>query len=331
MKADFELIKKITSGAAEIIENNGLFEFHRLTAQQRTILKNNQDFAMKATATSGIKFEFITDATSLRLFGIFSEGSSRKYAFFDVTVNGILSAHAGYDDYTIQPEFDFEIPLNGKSNRIAIYFPCLTQAAIKALEFTGSTIVEPVKKSHTIICYGDSITQGYDAVYPSFAYTNLLADALDAEIFNKAIGGERFNPQFADAPDDIRPDLITVAYGTNDWRKGETAESLKENAAGFFAGLARNYPDVPVVALLPIWRKDMMDVHAAGNLESAIAVLRELYANLNNVTAVEGMPLVPHLPEFFADGYLHPNDSGFLLYGQNLLKHPAFDQFKKSF
>ena len=328
MKADFELIKKITSGAAEIIESNGMFEFHRMTPQQRLILKNSQDFAMKATATSGIKFEFTTDAAALRLAGIFSEGSSRKYAFFDITVNGILSAHIGYDDYTIQPEFDFKIPLDSKLNRIAIYFPCLTKTAIKSFEFIGAGTVEPVRKSHTIICYGDSITQGYDAVYPSFAYTNLLADALDAEIFNKAIGGEVFNPQFGAAPDNIRPDLITVAYGTNDWRKGTTAESLKQNAAGFFAGIARNYPDVPLVALLPIWRKDMMDTCPAGNLESAIAVLRELYATLSNVTVVEGMPLVPHLPEFFADSYLHPNDSGFLLYGNNLLKHPVFDRFK---
>ena len=328
MKADINLIKKLTSGTSEIIENNGCVEFHRLTAEQREILKNSQDFAMKATATSGVKIEFSTDATAVRLAGTFYEGSSRKFAFFDITVNGILTAHKGTDNYIEQPEFDFTIPLDGKLNRVAIYFPCLSKATLKTLEFTGSATVEPIRKSRMIICYGDSITQGYDAVYPSFAYSNQLADALDAEMVNKAIGGEIFNPAFGNAPDPVRPDLITVAYGTNDWRKGETAESLTEHAAGFFAALTCNYPGVPIVALLPIWRKDMMDIHPAGNLESAIKILNTLYSRLDNVEVIDGMPLVPHLPEFFADGYLHPNDSGFLLYGYNLLKHPVFDRFR---
>ena len=329
MNADLDLIKRFTLGAAEITVNNGMIEFNRMTAEQRKVLESNQDFTVKAAASSGIRFEFITDAEGLRLAGKFSAGSSRKYAFFDITVNGVLTAHEGSDDFTVKPEFDFTIALNGAMNRIAIYFPCLTKTALTDVEFIGGTIIEPVEKSLTMICYGDSITQGYDAVYPSFAYTNLLADALDAEIFNKAIGGEIFNPQFAAAPDPVQPDLITVAYGTNDWRKGETAESLARNAGDFLNGVIRNYPGVPLVAILPIWRKDMNDIHPAGNLNSATAVLKEVYAGFDNVEVVEGMTLVPHLPEFFADGYLHPNDSGFLLYGHNLLNQAAFDKFRK--
>ena len=64
----------------------------------------------------------------------------------------------------------------------------------------------------------------------------------------------------------------------------------------------------------------MEDTHASGKLRDAIKLLTEVYGKFNNVTVIEGMPLVPHLPEFYADGYLHPNDSGFLLYGSNLLK-----------
>jgi len=33
---------------------------------------------------------------------------------------------------------------------------------------------------------------------------------------------------------------------------------------------------------------------------------------------IEGEKLVPHLPEFFEDGFLHPNDIGFGIYAQNL-------------
>ena len=71
---------------------------------------------------------------------------------------------------------------------------------------------------------------------------------------------------------------------------------------------------------MPIWRKDMEDTHASGKLTDAIELLKAVYKQFDNVTVIEGMPLVPHLPEFYADAYLHPNDTGFLLYGNNLLK-----------
>ena len=320
MKADFDLIKNLTCGAVEVIDSNGVYEFRRMTAQQRDVLKNNQDFARKATATSGIRLAFATDAKEIRLAGVFSAASTRKFAFFDIKVNGILIQHSGTDNYHEMPEFDFTIQLDGKFNNVEIYFPCLANAAIRTLEFSGSRRIEAQKKKRKILCYGDSITQGYDAVYPMFAYANMLADGLDAEIFNKAIGAEVFNPPFADAPDGFTPDIITVAYGTNDWKKEVSAENITGNSTEFIRNLTRHYPDVPVFAILPIWRKDMEDTHASGKLTDAIELLKAAYKQFDNVTVIEGMPLVPHLPEFYADGYLHPNDTGFLLYGNNLLK-----------
>lgn len=320
MKADFELIKKLTCGAVEIIDDHGTYEFNRMTAQQREILKDNQDFAIKATATSGIRLAFATDAKEIRLAGHFSAASTRKFAFFDITVNGVLVQHSGNEDYYEVPGFDFTIPLDGKFNDVEIYFPCLAKAVIETLEFSDNCRIEARRKNRKMLCYGDSITQGYDAVYPMFAYANMIADDLDAEIFNKAIGAEVFNPPFAAAQDGFMPDIITVAYGTNDWRKEVSAENITKNAAEFLTNITKNYPGVPVYAILPIWRKDMEDTHASGKLTDAIKLLQAVYRQFDNVTVIEGMPLVPHLVEFYADGYLHPNDSGFLLYGSNLLK-----------
>ena len=327
MKADFELIKQLTSGAAVIKENNGFYEFFRMTDQQGEILKDINDFYMKSTATSGIKMDFITDAEALEFSGRFAEGSSRKFAYFDIYVNGVLVAHPGTADHLQNPDFTVSLPLNGKDNRVTIYFPCIAKAAIKSFELINATWFKPIRKHRKIICYGDSITQGYDAEYPSFAYANILADALDAEIFNKAIGAEVFNPPFADAPDEYTPDIISIAYGTNDWSKQVTAENIEKNATDFVKNLRKHYPDTPIIAILPIWRKDMNESRNAGQLCNAITVLKKVYAKFDKITVVEGMPLVPHLPEFYADGYLHPNDTGFLLYGNNLLKNLDLSKF----
>ena len=327
MKADFELIKRLTSGAAVIKENNGFYEFFRMTDQQGEILKNINDFYMKSTASSGIRMDFITDAGAVEFSGRFAAGTSRKYAFFDIYVNGVLLAHPGSADHFQNPDFTVTLQLDGKANRVTIYFPCLAKTELKSFELINAAKVEPVRKNRKILCYGDSITQGYDAEYPSFAYANMLADALDAEIFNKAIGAEVFNPPFADAPDEFTPDIISIAYGTNDWSKQVTAENIEKNATDFVKNLRKHYPDAPIIAILPIWRKDMNESRNAGQLSDAVAVLKKVYAKFDKITVVEGMPLVPHLPEFYADGYLHPNDTGFLLYGNNLVKNLDLTKF----
>ena len=52
-------------------------------------------------------------------------------------------------------------------------------------------------------------------------------------------------------------------------------------------------------------------------------LIRDACAGLPNVTVVSGYNLVPHLPEFFSDGRLHPNDLGFGVLSQSLHRELA--------
>ena len=49
-------------------------------------------------------------------------------------------------------------------------------------------------------------------------------------------------------------------------------------------------------------------------------MIRENIKGIHDIIVVSGWNLVPHLPEFFEDEYLHPNDQGFSLYAENLYK-----------
>jgi lysophospholipase L1-like esterase len=171
----------------------------------------------------------------------------------------------------------------------------------------------------SILVLGDSITQGYDAVYPSQSYANKLAWALDAEIVNQAIGGEIFRPAILDENLPFTPDLITVAFGTNDW-SGQTAENFEKNADGFYTKLATLYPNTPVFAILPIWRADWEKVTRAKPFHESREILRGLAEKHPNFRVIDGMSLTPHLPAFFSDLYLHPNDLGFEIYAQELVR-----------
>ena len=188
------------------------------------------------------------------------------------------------------------------------------------LEFFGESVVEPVVKQRLLLCYGDSITQGYDARYPSLSYPNQLADVLHAEMFNKAIGGDRFNPPLAAAAERIRPDLITVAYGTNDWSH-DPREQFMTNGSAFFRNLTAAYPGVPIVVVQPIWRTQCETrLTGVGSFSEMHDMIRTMTSEYPQIKLVNGLELVPHLESCFSPDVLHPNDFGFQFYGRNLLR-----------
>ncbi len=317
MRADADLIRKITSGAVKIEEKAGNIVFQRFTEEQRAVYDDNPPFHNKTYADSGIAFEFVTDAKSLRLKGRASTASTRFFYFFDVVVDGVLVAHVGHESCEVDPDFDLEAALgDGPRKHVTVYFPCLAQIELAGLELDGATKVEPVKRPRRLLCLGDSITQGYDTRYPSLAYTNQLADLLNAEVVNKAIGGDRFNPRLAALPDAGKFDLIITGYGTNDWRH-HTREKLQNDSREFFVNLRRSYPGVPIVAVLPIWRSNWDLVTEVGTFADAARIIRESAGAIDNITVVDGTKLTPRIMNFYSDG-LHPNEFGFMFYTRNL-------------
>ena len=320
MKADLTLIRKLVHGAVEVKEENGTVQMFRFTSAERDAYRKYADYTMKTFAASGIRLEFRTDAQSVVLAGTASPASSRKFYYFDAAVNGVLCHHAGFESCEEHPEFRFEIPLGSGSKEVCIYFPCLTRIGLTSLEFFGESVIESVVKNHQLICYGDSITQGYDARYPSLSYPNQLADFLHAEMFNKAIGGDLFNPALAAAGERIRPDLITVAYGTNDWSFSSRV-SFMESCSASFRNLTERYPDVPVLAVLPIWRTPCETrITKVGSFSEMYEMIRKITADYPQIRLVNGHALVPHLESCFSPDVLHPNDFGFQFIGRNLLR-----------
>ena len=189
-------------------------------------------------------------------------------------------------------------------------------------ESIRSIMAKLILPEHTvrIKLLGDSITHGYDTRRALGAYSALLTQALDADARNKGIGGEEFFPALAQVKDEgFDPDIITVAYGTNDWSH-KTQEKFRENCRGFYKALSENYPNAKIFALTPIWRDDCRDYREFGNFDLTETFIRELTADLPNVICIRGFDLVPHDISLYADAFLHPNEAGFEIYFRNLYK-----------
>ena len=174
--------------------------------------------------------------------------------------------------------------------------------------------MKPAKK---YLAYGDSITQGYDALRPSNRYAARLADFFGAEEINKANGGEIFVPPLAAMRVDFDPDYITVAYGTNDWSTTD-GEAFYRDVKSFYSTLSDYYPDAKIFAITPIWRANFEEEKPFGKFCTVDEHIRAATAELPNVTVISGFDLVGHDIHLFADLRLHPRDEGFAEYYENL-------------
>lgn len=329
MFLNYEQIKSITQGAAYITEDETGIQFHRFNKAEEEYYKSTSH-SIKAFSTSGIQMVFKTDADKLSMKANVTAGSTRNFFSFDIYVNGKLSGEfKNYKHeemslpYSVKEcelgDFSWEIPMEKGEKTLRIVFPFGSKPTVSEILLENATFIEPVKRSKTMLMYGDSITHGYDALNPSRAYAVQLAHALDAEAINKAIGGEVFRSELAAIKNDINPDYITVAYGTNDWSK-RTKEDAQADCRGFYENLRKNYPDAKIFAITPIWRGDMDKETKLGKFSDAIKMIHTVCEEIGDITVIDGLNFVPGKEELFADLRLHPTNEGFDLYAANLLK-----------
>lgn len=331
MELTFSQIKDITVGAAQVLQEENGVQFHRFTAEQEELYRiHREDMYKKTKHTSGVVLSFRTDSTSLQLTGEPS-GSTGRYCYaVEVQVNGRtigavdnfsnLELPENYASFKppVEP-FDRAFDLGPGEKEVRVYFPWSMLVTLSRVAVDDRSFVTPVKPKHKMLCYGDSITHGYDALLPSNKYVTKLARYLDAEEYNKAIGGDWFFPELALARDDFDPDYISVAYGTNDWGKC-TREELIQNGKAFFANLHANYPKAKVFVITPIWRKDKVRPNNCCVFEDVHQILADMVQIYDNMVVIPGYDLVPHDESYFADLHLHPNDKGFDCYFKGIRK-----------
>lgn len=329
MKLTVEQIRQLTVGAEQVAEENGAVRFFRFNEAQRNLYRQRAELGLRSRSTAGVKLQFITDSQHLALKVSAQPGSSRSYFSFDVWVNGKrLGSVCNFSEGTL-PEIyaDVQLPLGdyegcfdlGKGEKqVCIYFPWSVDGQLRELCLDDGAKLAPAKRSKTLLAFGDSITQGYDATHPDGTYVAQMARKLDADEWNKAVGGEHFLPELSAIPEAVQPDILLVAYGTNDW-SGVPEETFMDTSRRFFLNLQKQFPNVPMLVLTPIWRADADQVFRCGTFDRAEAMIRQAVQDLPQARVIPGIDLVPHSGAFYADErVLHPNDAGFAQYAKNI-------------
>lgn len=331
MKLNFEQIKAISTGAVRFEEDESGIKFYRFTEEQEKLYEETDvEFYNRSQATAGVKLAFKTNSKSLYIKTKIVPRYCRRYFSFDVFVNGEVIGYldnfsdtVNMDEYIntklLREEFEKEFDLGEGEKTVQVYLPWSVQAVIEEISLGDNATVEPVKAGKTLLAFGDSITQGMDAMRPTNRYVTKLANFLGADEVNKGISGAFYFPPLAESKDDLNPNYITVAYGTNDWfKKGR--DIFQVNSKAFYKALRMNYPNTPIYAITPIWRADYQAEVEFGLFEDVEKDIYEAVKGIDHVTVIRGFDLVPKDASYFGDERLHPNDKGFEDYFESLSK-----------
>lgn len=330
MELTFEQIKAITTGAVSVEQESDGIHFCRFTPEQIPLRQPRvRMFAEKMTSSAGIRLSFRTDSPTLYLRTTVIPGSACKFFSFDLLVNGVYTDSLENFSHLEIPEntndlicelgtYEKTFALGSGTKEISLYFPWSVTPILEELSVEdGSSVISNIP-SKKLLVYGDSISHGYNTFYSSKHYVSQLARALDAQVFNKGIGGTTSFPEMALAREPFEPDYIVVAYGSNDWDRHD-ADFFTQQYRAMLQTIADNYPQAQVFAITPIWRGDEgRRERKMGPLFAVDQHIRTIAADFPNVTVITGMDLVPHDQRYYADVELHPNDSGFAHFFNNL-------------
>lgn len=314
MKLTFDQIKSVTVGAIAIHREADGIHFDKCTDRQVEAWHVlNRDLGYRAQCTAGVRLDFHTDSRHLR----FLAPAGGK---FEVLIDGLLRhACPGSRDVSAVVEIDLcdELGEFGGTHRVTLAFPSHTVGVLDWVELDDGASVEPHRFDRKMLFIGDSITQGWQSVYDTASYAWRVSNFFNADSVIQGIGGAFYHPSTYDVID-YDPDIILVAYGTNDFGHKITLEQFRERIAGFLDPLAETYAGKQIFILSPIWRGQR-----EGKLMGSFADCRRTVAEeaeKRGFVHIDGLRLVPAMPEMMGDGWLHPNDLGFSYFAEYLVR-----------
>ncbi len=312
-KLSLEEIKKITVGALSIEQKEDSFYFYKCTQKQIDVWNEfGEDLGRRSRTTSGIRLDFHTDSLNFEF-----KVKTGIRARYEVYIDGVL-------EYVIKEQeseqsIEKNISLDGKKHRITLYMPSHAIGVLEWVKLVEKAEIQPHKYDCKILFLGDSITQGWDSTWDSLSYAQTVSRFFNADSVIQGIGGATFRPSTFDDDINYDPDIVIVAYGTNDWTCHKSIEKAQSLCSEYLDCVMKKYGDKKVFGISPIWRGDKDKKLHIGTLDVCTSYIKDEIKK-HGMILIDGEKLTPHHSEFYCDGYLHPNATGHNIFANNLIK-----------
>ena len=313
-------IKKLITNCVSTSEyENNCISFTRFTEKQ-----------LKAYTAKGfpgancnpcVCLDFMYDGKTIEFYFLPIVKSSRRFLAFDLyDGDTMVYTFPTYIGESGERRFFYEFT-EKKQRRVRLFFPFSCGVEINRFILDDGSTFSPVSSEgrKKILLLGDSITHGFDTYFPSMSYANMIVNHYDAVALNQAVGGYYFDAEMIDEELPFDPDVITVAYGTNDWgRYGKDEEKYRTEAKKYIEKICKVYPRAKIFGILPTWRASWNQFESTRMpFAKVYEILTEYYSEYG-VTIIDGRRAVPNDTRFYTDG-LHPNSAGQLIYGHYVI------------
>lgn len=320
------LNRDIFKDCIDIIEVNNKICPIRFSEKQMNFYKAYNEMSMiRSFCPSGICIKGITNSTYLKLKFSIEKGKCREWMYFDLFVKDTLVESCSADvlkEGEIQTIiFDLTKYLGNENEiNITLYLPHTAAIFFDEICISEQAYFDKIpNRDKKLMCFGDSITQGMDAKHPASTYPVLLSNYYNMDLINSGIGGFVFDEDSLDENLNYKPDIITVAYGTNDWSRNYRINEFEEKCYKYLKKLKTIYNESKIYVITPFWRLNPNEEKTTGTLFDIIDTVNKV-CNMLQIKVINGFELIPNMCEYFGDGRLHPNDEGFLHIALNLSK-----------
>lgn len=308
-----EQIKSITVGALNVWNEDDVIRFAKCTSKQVDAwYKLDKVLGFRAETTTGVRLDFHTNS---KMFA-FTPQIKGEYERYEIYIDGIFSYYYTKEDFV--DDRRKEIFLDDQTHRITLYLPGHEIGVLKSVEIDDGATVLPHIFDCKILFIGDSITQGWDSTWDTLSYAHNISRFFNAESVIQGIGGSYYHSTVFDEEIEFDPDVVIVAYGTNDWKHYQTIEEGKAHCSQFLDQLVKRFGNKKLFGILPIWRGDKKNMPAMGSFELCTSYVKEEIEK-HDMILIDGEILVPHFKEFFLKDSLHPNTGGFEICALNLI------------
>ena len=295
---------------------------HRFTERQRSVYDLQENWKIHARCPSGVSLEMFTNARRIRLlFSILAR--DRDWSFFDLFINNVFfdsrSSHS-HNGVLNTVEFEFTEKQGQDQQKVTIYLPYNIYLALQSVEIIDGE-AEPVSGyiRKKLLCLGDSITQGMDANYPSNTFPVQLARFFEMDLLNQGVGGYIFNARSLDEQISYKPDVVTVAYGTNDWGTYSEHKKFMRECSLYMERLTDIFSEAKIFVITPLWRADSDQPWPMGLFSTLHETISSVCSAHPQITVLPGLNMMPNISRYFTDG-LHPTDEGYGHYSISLIK-----------
>ena len=311
MYLSIDEIKSITVGTVRsVLESDGL-HFYKCTEKQTAAWYSQRKLmGERSIGSTGVRLDFHTDSSFFEL-GL-AAGRS-----FDVYVDGQFSEHFEFDS----SKNVIKMPLSSDKYecRVTVYFPNYGEGgAIRYLILEDDATLFRHAFDKKILFIGDSIIAGYDASRDGLSLAHRVSRHFNADSVIHGIPGGYFHEDTFDSIG-FEPDAVIIAFGTNDFSHYKSTDLLRNHAEKYFELLKREYYGKKLFFISPLWRVDHDRRQNMGSFDDCRRIVTEC-AEKYGFDHVDGYSMVPADSEYFSSEGVHPNDMGFEIYSQNLIK-----------